>query len=82
MKRYLLLRLLFSTEFALSTSVSEIELSNEWEEMTELLNDNCTQHLSENQFGSNGQLHSILCNLLMPYVASLHVTIKILLQVN
>lgn len=73
-RRYLMLRLHLGAEFALSTDASEAELIEEWKETTECLN-SC-------QFVNREKLHSILVNLLIPYIGSLYIMCNTLLQVK
>ncbi|XP_058799802.1 dihydroxyacetone phosphate acyltransferase [Phymastichus coffea] len=80
LKRYSMLRLLLSAEFALPTDVSEIELIKEFQETTELLNNSYINDSNESQFDNNNKLHSILTNLLIPYIGSLFVMCNTLLQ--
>ena len=77
-----MLKSLLSIEFALPTDMSESELYEEWNEIYEFLTKECcVQYPNVNQLNSN-RLHSILCNLLMPFIASLYVICNVLLQVN
>ncbi|XP_011498867.1 PREDICTED: dihydroxyacetone phosphate acyltransferase [Ceratosolen solmsi marchali] len=69
-KRYLLLRSLFSIEFALVPDLTQLELLREWEEIIEFLSKEI----------SDIGLHSILCNLVIPFVSSLYVICKIFLE--
>lgn len=79
-----MLRTVFSNEFALPTNMSESELISEWEETIQsITKEKLTQHSSNNQLSiNNDRLHSILCNLITPFVASLYTICKSLLQVN
>lgn len=79
-----MLRTVFSNEFALPTNMSESELIQEWEDTIQsMAKENCNQHSSENPLSiSKDRLHSVLCNLITPFVASLQTICKTLLQVN
>ncbi|XP_001599857.1 dihydroxyacetone phosphate acyltransferase [Nasonia vitripennis] len=82
LRRYSMLRTVFSNEFALPTNMSESELVQEWEETIQsMAKDKFIQQSSENQLSiNNDRLHSILCNLITPFVASLQTICKTLLQ--
>ncbi|XP_014205298.1 dihydroxyacetone phosphate acyltransferase [Copidosoma floridanum] len=75
-KRYMSLRSLFTSEFALPANMSEPELIKEWEEITGFL----TDRSSEYSLVNNKELHSLLCNLLTPFIVSLHVACKTILE--
>lgn len=65
-----MLRSLFSNEFALTTNVRESEIVNEWEDSSQQI-----------KLSIDKRLHSILRNLLIPFIESLYMICKSLLEV-
>lgn len=83
LEHYLLLRKLLSSEFAFQMEISELIAQTEWNEtLSFLLRENCIRDFGDKLImGSNRKLHSLLCNLILPYVAAVNVTCNILLKV-
>ncbi|KAJ8673757.1 hypothetical protein QAD02_005019 [Eretmocerus hayati] len=78
-KRYSVLRSLLSAEFALPMGLSETELLEEWEFAKRLLRKSNSP--GRNNYDQDDiKLQSVMCSLLVPYVASLFVLCKTLTQ--
>lgn len=82
MEHYLMLRKLLSTEFAFETKITETMAQSEWREILSfLVKENCVRDFGDTLImGANKKLHSLLCNIVLPYVAAVNVTCNILLK--
>ena len=77
----MMLRSLLCGEFAFSTNLTEPEILYEGHIMTEFLSREFNiQHADEEV--SSTRMNSILYNLILPFVGSLHIICTILLEVN
>ncbi|XP_033228265.1 dihydroxyacetone phosphate acyltransferase [Belonocnema kinseyi] len=82
LEHYRLLRKVLSTELAIQAEISESSLQSEWEEaLSFMLKENCIRDFGDSLvIASNTRLHSLLCNLILPYLAAVYVTCSILLK--
>lgn len=84
LRRYELLRRLFSTEFVMRPIADKDLIKAEWEEsLNILLSEKCLYMLKDLIFpGNNKKLFSILHNVILPFIDVVHVMSTLLSEVS
>ncbi|KAG7207932.1 hypothetical protein KM043_009520 [Ampulex compressa] len=83
-REYILLKTLFSTEFAWPLKISESEMKDEWEQSLNILQREDCLSIQNNMLyhGKNKKLFSLLHNLVLPYIDAAIITCDVLFEWN